>query len=431
MPLPDGTPTVTVTTSEPMTGPAGTPARGKLLFIGPPLVTVPDLGLTLTGYAEVAEFDATGMASIDLIPCDLASMDPDGWTYEVRSVFTNAPNWVRYILLTSSPSTVRLSDALVPDPVAGTYTVLMDPSALGTAATRNVGTSAGTVAAGDDPRFGSSTPSGTVVAETAFGAPSSAGAASSYSRGDHAHGTPSAPTPGGIGALAAASNLGDLASVAAARGNLGLGSAATQSSAAFDAAGAAAGAQSAAEAYADAGDAATLAAAEAYTDAHSGGGGGSSVRTAETRITTENVALTNAAGWQIVTTSAGGGSVPLKGSIKAAAGDRVRVEPLFMRTGSGFYLDIALLDSNGAISVYAGSKTSSPLPEGNPLYYPQSGSFPAATGPIQFTIGSEHVDGSGMVSAALVCQGAGSETVYASSTYPFVLLFTNLGPEPA
>jgi hypothetical protein len=41
---------------------------------------------------------------------------------------------------------------------------------------------------------GGGTPSGTVVSETAFGQAAAAGAATAYSRGDHTHGTPAAPT---------------------------------------------------------------------------------------------------------------------------------------------------------------------------------------------------------------------------------------------
>jgi hypothetical protein len=57
-----------------------------------------------------------------------------------------------------------------------------------------------------DPRIdaliggGSGTPSATVVTETAFGQASTAGAGTDYSRGDHSHGTPAAPTAGSVGA---------------------------------------------------------------------------------------------------------------------------------------------------------------------------------------------------------------------------------------
>lgn len=128
MPLPNGVPRVTVTTAEPLIGPAGTPAQGKILFIGPKLITVPSLQLTLTGYAESAVLDPTGAASIDLIPCDLDGMSPSGWTYEVRTAFTDGtPNWIRYVKVTSSPTTVRFCDVLVPDPTAGNFVVVTGP----------------------------------------------------------------------------------------------------------------------------------------------------------------------------------------------------------------------------------------------------------------------------------------------------------------
>lgn len=44
---------------------------------------------------------------------------------------------------------------------------------------------------------GGGTPSNTVVTETSFGQASTAGVATAYSRGDHTHGTPNAPTPVG------------------------------------------------------------------------------------------------------------------------------------------------------------------------------------------------------------------------------------------
>jgi hypothetical protein len=48
---------------------------------------------------------------------------------------------------------------------------------------------------------GGSTPSNTVVTETSFGQASTAGIATTHSRGDHTHGTMAAPTPASIGAV--------------------------------------------------------------------------------------------------------------------------------------------------------------------------------------------------------------------------------------
>jgi len=102
-----------------------------------------------------------------------------------------------------------------------------------------------------------------------------------------------------------------------------------------------------------------------------------------------------------------------------------------MRSGSGSFLDFAILDSAGAISRFLGSDSSSPLPEGNPAFYPQAASFPGAPGTMQIVVSSGEVNGSGQAAIALVYQGSGSETIYASATYPWYLLLTNIGPEPA
>ncbi|MFF7947019.1 hypothetical protein [Streptomyces griseorubiginosus] len=167
---------------------------------------------------------------------------------------------------------------------------------------------------------------------------------------------------------------------------------------------------------------------KAYVDAVvAEAGGGTAIRTAEVRITTGNVALATSVPWAIVAS----GATPLQCSIAAAVGDRIHVAPSFMRTGSGFFVDMAVLTSAGAISRYLGSGTSTPLAEGNPAYYPQSGSFPAATGPVQVVVQAGEVDGSGNVTLALVYQGSGTETIYAGTAYPFYLLLTNLGAQPS
>lgn len=161
------------------------------------------------------------------------------------------------------------------------------------------------------------------------------------------------------------------------------------------------------------------------TPASPGGGGGSAIRTADTRIVAGDVTLATAAAWTIVTS----GATPVSCAVTAAIGDRIIVAPSFMRTGSGFFLDMAILTLGGGISRYLGSGTSTPLPEGNPAYYPQAASFPASECPTQIIVQSGEVN-AGQVTIALVCKGSGSETIYASATYPFYLLLTNLGAQP-
>lgn len=157
------------------------------------------------------------------------------------------------------------------------------------------------------------------------------------------------------------------------------------------------------------------------------GNDGFITRTASTRITDDNLSgLPSAPSWTIVQTT--GGSL-LKCSINASAGDRIRVCGSFMRNGSHF-LDWALLNSAGAIARYAGSGTSTPLTEGNPVLYP-SLSFMYVPGDEMFVVDGSHIDGTGKVTVALTHQGVASGIVYAHPTYPWRLRLENIGPEPA
>lgn len=125
MPLPAGVETVTVTAGEPLTGYDGVVARGRLLFTGPSLVTIGGQDVILGGTAEVPLVD--GEFSKVLVATDATGMSPSGWTYRVEAVLTNGPGWVRYISLPKATPAVVLADVIVPDPVAGTYTVLTVP----------------------------------------------------------------------------------------------------------------------------------------------------------------------------------------------------------------------------------------------------------------------------------------------------------------
>jgi lysophospholipase L1-like esterase len=149
MPLPAGVETVTVSSGEPLTLPDGTWMQGHLEFTGPDLVTIGEDDVVLGGTVKAPLID--GEFSVILCATDATGMSPTGWTYKVESVFTNAPNWTRYITLPKATTSVKLADVLVPDPVAGEYSTLIAAASLGDAALLDVGTVAGTVAAGNSP----------------------------------------------------------------------------------------------------------------------------------------------------------------------------------------------------------------------------------------------------------------------------------------
>ncbi|MGW3291493.1 glycine-rich domain-containing protein [Streptomyces sp. NPDC001002] len=124
MPLPAGVETVVVSSGEPLCLPDGTAIQGRLIFTGPDLVTNGSDDLVLGGGIEVplvaSEFQ------VELVATDATGMSPTGWTYTVRAMLGNAPDWTRYISLPKGASSVVLADVLVPDPVQGSYAVLVD-----------------------------------------------------------------------------------------------------------------------------------------------------------------------------------------------------------------------------------------------------------------------------------------------------------------
>jgi hypothetical protein len=194
MAIPDGLPTVTVTTGEPLMLPDGTPMEGHLTFTAPALVTIPSLDLALGGSARA---DLTGGTfTIELVPTDVDGMSPTGWPYQVDALLSNAPGWTRWIAVPSgSTSPLKLADLLVPQPGHLRYLPVEGP----------VGP----------------------------------------------QGEPGPPGEPAAGALLAVNNLADLDDPAAARTHLGLGTAATAAATDFDPAGAAAAAADTAASYTD------------------------------------------------------------------------------------------------------------------------------------------------------------------------------------
>lgn len=283
------------------------------------------------------------------------------------------------------------------------------------------------------------TPSGTVTTETSYGQASAAGASTNYSRGDHTHGTPAAPTPGGIGALAVASNLSDLNNTTTARTNLGLGGAATLNvgtSAGTVAAGddsriTAAQQRSTVTTKGDlyaATASATTTRLPAGTNGHvlvadsaqsAGLKYAPRITIVEERIVSGDTTLPNTSGaWQALS--------GFDLSLAAAEGDYIDTTVHAMRSvvGTGF-IDLAI-SVGGSIVRYLATGTSTPGLEGSPGFYAVNGFLPLA-GPRGFVVQSGDLSG-GTVTVIVAVKAAGAGTLFSSSNYPFYWRLANWGP---
>jgi hypothetical protein len=189
---------VTVTAS--YLTPDGDAAVGTVTFT--PSITPATEGALVPAPLAVTLVD--GALSVDLLATDDAGWAAPGWTYRVAERIRGArPRSYNIEVPAGSPTLDLALVAPVVDPAAVTAYLLTSQlgAALGVASLDADGqvplSQLGHAPSGGG---GSGTPSNTVTAETSYGISSSAGAATTYSRGDHTHGTPALGTSGSTAA---------------------------------------------------------------------------------------------------------------------------------------------------------------------------------------------------------------------------------------
>jgi len=287
--------------------------------------------------------------------------------------------------------------------------------------------------------------SGSVVTETSFGQASTAGVGATFSRGDHTHGTPAAPSvPSAAGTVVTETSYGQASTAGVAatfsRGDHTHGSPSVGTVAGTAAAGddsRITGAQQRST-LTTKGD--LYVATASATTARQGVGSDGNVLTADSAQSTGMKWAAPATGTTLkvrknritsgdLPLNLGSGSwnqlVTLTLAIPAAIGDYVELEaPLFMTQSGNAFLDLAVVVSAAAVR-YASTDTNTPAVEGLPALYKDPNAFRTSMGPWGFVVVSGDLD-SGSVNFGVFMKGT-TGTLYASTSYPFLWSCKNYG----
>lgn len=202
----------------------GTPEIGTITFSAGVYALYSHDSIAQVPSRMSVALDANGIFEIEVPATDDPDWAPVDWTYTMVIKLANDYSIYEVSIPYDAPGGHLSLAELIPSGTGsgpinpGNYAPLVhthsgEQITTGTinVARLPVGSTAGTVAAGDDPRFdeiggGGGTPATTVVSETAYGQSSAVGVSSLYARGDHTHGTPALPTPAAIGAAATSHN---------------------------------------------------------------------------------------------------------------------------------------------------------------------------------------------------------------------------------
>jgi len=359
----------------------------------------PSIVPRMTIVAEVSEVDGT--FTVPLYGTNDPDWSPANWNYRVRILGDNITEEF-FAQVPYDAGTLNFS-ALLP----------AQSASLGTLYAAFNHTHDGGGSGGSGP-----SPATSVQAATSYGVASSVGAATTYARGDHQHGTPSLGT---TGTTAAAGNhnhsgtydpAGTAASAVAAHVAAGdphvqyqLESTLTEVVQDIVGAMLVAGAN-ATVSYDDNAGTVTISA--------SGGGGGGAVATfARNRISSGSFTTTSDASFTVVP--------GLTMSIAAVAGDNVTlsVECLLDMTSSATEFFDAVVLVGGSAVRYSSTGTNTPATEGDPSLYPNNNvRFFRTTFQWNLAVAGGDLSG-GNVTFAFAHKGAGAAIILANANYPF------------